>query len=202
MTDVERGMSKDILIIQGHPDASAPHFCHALADSYRQGAEARGHKVEQIELASLDFPWLASEQAWSHQPAPEAIVHAQQKIAAAEHVVMIYPLWLGTMPALVKAFLEQTLRPGFAFDQSAREGNGQRLLKGKSARVIITMGMPGFFYRWFFRAHGYWYLKRNILKFCGFAPVRHCFVGLVGSKADTGRRKWLDKVRQLGERAA
>lgn len=194
-------MSKAILIIQGHPDASAPHFCHALANSYRRGAEAKGHTVEQLELARLDFPWLSSEQAWSHEPAPEAIVQAQSRIAAADHIVMIYPLWLGTMPALVKAFLEQTLRPGFAFDQSAREGKGQRLLKGKSARVIITMGMPGFFYRWFFRAHGYWYLKRNILKFCGFAPVRHCFIGLVGSKADTGRKKWLEKVRQLGERA-
>lgn len=192
--------SKSVLVIQGHPDRSASHFCDALANAYRQGAEAAGHDLAELRLSELEFPLLSSEREWN-EPPPEAIARAQAMILKADHLVMIYPLWMGTMPALVKAFLEQTLRPGFAFDQAAREGHGQRLLKGKSARVIVTMGMPGFVYRWFFRAHGYRFLKRNILKFCGISPVRHCFIGMVSAKDDRGRKKWLEKVHQLGERA-
>jgi putative NADPH-quinone reductase len=191
---------RSILIIQGHPDREASHFCHALAEAYHAGAESAGLQVDELRLADLDFPCLRSEREWK-QPPPPVIAEAQARIRDADHLVLVYPLWMGTMPALVKAFLEQTLRPDFAFDEAAREGHGQRLLKGKSARVLVTMGMPGFLYRWFFGAHGYFYLKRNILQFCGIKPVRHSFIGLVAAKEDRGRQKWLAKVRAMGQRA-
>ncbi len=195
-------MPPNILIIQGHPDESASHFCHALADSYREGAESAGHSVSEVRIGTLDFPLLRNETEWSRGEAPEALLPAQELIRAADHLVFVYPVWLGTMPALMKGFLEQTFRPGFAFDEAARQGSGGvRPLKGKSARVIVSMGMPGPVYRWFYRAHGYRYFKRNILHFLGIRPVRHCFVGLAGSAKDTGRRRWLERVRQLGARA-
>lgn len=195
-------MSKRILVIQGHPDLEASHYCHGLAAAYRKGAEASGFAVEELSIAQLDFGLLASEMEWQKKGTQPDIAHAQERIRQADHLVLIFPLWLGTMPALVKGFLEQVLRPGFAFDEQAREGPGGGLLKGKSARVIITMGMPGFFYRWYFGAHGYRNLKRNILKFCGIKPVRHCFVGLTGSKKPEGRQKWLERIESLGRRAA
>ena len=43
---------------------------------------------------------------------------------------------------------------------------------GKSARIIVTMGMPGSLYRWYFRAHSLHSLQRNILDFIGFRRVR------------------------------
>ena len=54
-------MAKRILLIQGHPDASASHLCHALASSYIAGAEESGHAVRQIKVAELDFPLLRSQ---------------------------------------------------------------------------------------------------------------------------------------------
>jgi putative NADPH-quinone reductase len=85
--------------------------------------------------------------------------------------VIVYPLWLGTMPALLKGFLEQAFRPGFAFDTKPK-GLWNRRLKGGSARIVVTMGMPAFFYRVYYRAHSLKSLKRNILEFCGIDGSR------------------------------
>ncbi len=193
-------MSKQILIIQGHPDADDSHYCHGLAQAYREGAEEAGFSVEMLEVARLDFPVLRNEDEWQQSEVASDIISAQEKLQQADHLVILFPLWMGTMPALFKAFLEQVLRPGFAFENEARNSLGGKLLKGKSARVIITMGMPGFFYRWYFGAHGYRNLKRNILKFCGIRPIRHCFVGLAGAEKPGSRRKWLERVQALGRR--
>lgn len=193
-------MSRSILVIQGHPDGEAEHFGHALAAAYRRGAEAAGHSVEELRLARLDYPMLTSEAEWTNGQVPESLLPAQDKIRGADHLVFVFPLWLGTLPARVKAFLEQVLRPGFAFSADAREGIGERHLKGKSARVIITMGMPGPVYRWYFGAHGYRNLKRNILHFCGIRPVRHCFVGGVAGDNEPQRKRWLDRIEALGRK--
>ncbi len=193
-------MSRRILIIQGHPDREVSHFCHGLAVAYRKGAEGAGLAVEALAIAQMDIPLLSSEADWQADNAAPDVVAAQEAIRRADHLVLIFPLWMGTMPAAVKAFLEQVLRPGFAFDEQAREGPGGGLLKGKSARVIITMGMPGLFYRWYFGAHGYRNLKRNILKFCGIKPVKHCFVGLANAKRPEGRQRWLERIESLGSR--
>ena len=193
-------MSRRILIIQGHPDPAAGHFGQALVDAYRAGAEAAGHSVDEVHLADLDYPMLRSEKEWTQGEVPESLKPVQSQILSADHLVFVFPLWLGTLPARMKAFLEQVLRPGFAFGADAREGIGERHLKGKSARVIITMGMPGPVYRWFFAAHGYRNFKRNILQFCGIRPVRRCFVGGVAGPNDAGRRRWLARVEAIGRK--
>lgn len=194
-------MSRNILIINGHPDAREPHFGHALADAYAAAAEKAGHQVERIDVAALEFPWLHSQREWREGETPEAIKDSQRQFTAADHLVIVYPLWLGTMPAVLKAYFEQLLRPGFAFSQEKAGTIGRKLLARKSARIIVTMGMPGFFYRWFYRAHSLKSLERNILSFVGIKPVRHSVIGLVeGSGAR--RLKWLDRVRSLGARAA
>jgi putative NADPH-quinone reductase len=114
----------------------------------------------------------------------------------AEHVVLIYPLWLGDVPAYLKALLEQALRPGFAL--SEKPGMGGGLLKGRSARIIVTMGMPAFFYNLFFLAHSVKSLKRNILQFVGFGPVRTTLIGLVEGSTEA-REHHLAEVRELGQ---
>ena len=90
--------------------------------------------------------------------------------------MIVHPLWLGTMPALLKAFLEQAFRPGFAMGK-ADEGQGwSRKLAGKSARIVVTMGMPALLYRWYFGAHGLKSLEQSILAIVGIKPSRHTLV--------------------------
>ncbi len=57
-------------------------------------------------------------------------------------------------------------------------GMPKKLLAGKSACVVITMGMPAFIYRWYFGAHGLKNLKRNILGFCGVGPIKDTLIGM------------------------
>jgi putative NADPH-quinone reductase len=195
-------MSKRILLIQGHPDASQSHLCHALASSYAQGAEGAGHTVRHIKLANLDFPLLRSQQDWEKGTVPTSLTSAQHDIGWAEHLVFFFPLWLGDMPALLKGFLEQVARPGFAFTRE--EGGspwGKKGLTGRSARVVVTMGMPALVYRWYFRAHSVKSLERNILGFVGIAPVNETLIGLAGDMKAADAAKWLSKLNRLGARA-
>ena len=115
--------------------------------------------------------------------------------------MVIFPLWLGDMPAVLKAFFEQALRPGFAFTYRA-SGFPIQHLTGHSARIIVTMGMPALVYRWYFRAHGLKNLKRNVLRFVGFAPVRDTLVGRVGTRSRASIERMLAEVKRLGQRAA
>lgn len=193
-------MARRICIIQGHPDAESRHFGHAIAEAYAQSADRAGHEVRTIAVGELDFPVLCSREQWLDGAVPELIAEAQRTIAWAQHLVIVYPLWLGTMPALLKAFMEQVMRPGFALPPgAARPGAG--LLKGRSARVIVTMGMPAFVYRWFYGAHSLKVLKRNILHFVGISPVRSTLIGMVEGANPARREKWLSRIADLGRLA-
>lgn len=189
--------ARRIAIIQGHPDPAGKHLCHALADAYATGAREAGHALARIEVAALDFPWLRTKEAFETGPPPAALVPAQEAIGAAHHLVIVYPLWLGTMPALLKAFFEQVLRPGFAF----KGGGWGKGLAGRSARIVITMGMPALVYRWYFRAHGLKNLERNVLGFCGIGPMRASLYGMVESAGPARRRRWLDVMARHGAKA-
>jgi len=188
-----------IALIQGHPDPAGGHFCHALAGAYLEAARAAGHEVRTVEVARLDFPLLGSAAEWQSGAPPAAIGAAQQTIAWAQHLVFVFPLWLGDVPARLKGFLEQALRPGFAIGESEERRMGKKLLKGRSARLVVTMGMPAFFYRAWYRAHSVKSLARNVLGFCGVHPVSASLVGTVDSP--TARQRALAKVRALGKTA-
>jgi len=187
-----------IVLIQGHPDAVSRHLGHALEDAYAQGAEAAGHEVRRIPVAELDFPLLRSQQAWEEGALPASLVQAQTDIAWAQHLVLFFPLWLGDMPAVLKGFLEQVARPGFAFKADANNTFGKKGLTGRSARVVVTMGMPALIYRWYFRAHSVKNLERNILGFVGISPVNETLIGMVDKLDDVGVKKWTDKLHKLG----
>lgn len=193
-------MAKRVVILQGHPDSGTTHFGHAIASAYAKGATAAGHVVDIVQIAQLEFPFLRNQQEWQSGALPESLQEAQNAIAGADHLVIVYPLWLGDMPAILKAFLEQVFRPGFAFPKEGIRPGGGKPLQGKSARVIVTMGMPGFFYRWFYRSHSLKNLERNILRFVGFKPVRSTVLGNIEGSADV-REKKLQTVRALGEHA-
>lgn len=186
---------KRITIINGHPSADRDHYCHALAAAYRKGAE-EGHEVRQITISELDFTFVRDPEIWSAQEPEPDIANAQKAIAWADHLVLVYPLWLGDVPSLLKAFLEQVMRPGFAVEIKAN-AKWRKLLGGKSARIIVTMGMPAPIYRVFFRSHSVKSLKRNILHFVGIKPVRTTIIGRVDG-FDGYRKRWLKRIERLG----
>lgn len=191
-------MGKRIVIVQGHPDAGEGRFCHALGWSYEAGAIEGGHQVRTIDVARLDFPLIRTRREFEEGVVPDDIFAAQEDIRWANHLVICYPLWLGTLPALLKGFFEQTFRYGYALDTGKRGGTVRKLLKGRSARIIVTMGMPAAIYRYYFRAHGLKSLESGILAISGITPVRSTLIGSVEKPDPRYRAKWLETVRELG----
>lgn len=188
-----------IVVIQGHPE-TRPGLLRALADSYIEGARDAGHEVEVIDVTRLDFPLLRDKASWS-TAADGDVARAQAAVAAAQHVAVFFPLWLGTLPALLKAFFEQILQPGFAVGEGSGLNPFTPLLKGRSARLVVTMGMPAAVFRWIYLAHGVKSFERNALNFVGIRPVRTTLIGSVDSMDDAGRARWHAQMRGLGRAA-
>ncbi|WP_029151723.1 NAD(P)H-dependent oxidoreductase [Methylovulum miyakonense] len=190
--------TKHIALIQGHPDPAGNRFCHALAAAYIKGAQAAGHNVQLIDIAHIQFPILRTYADFYEGVAPESLQQARQTIQSAQHLVVIYPLWLGSMPAYLKAFIEQVFRPGFAIDKGTDGLRWKKLLAGKTAHIVVTMGMPAIIFRWYYLAHSLKSLERNILQFCGIKPTQETLIGRVDSMDDSKRKQWLAKMELLG----
>ncbi len=191
-------MAKRILILNGHPDPSAESFCAALCDAYAAGATAAGHTVRQLDLDAAAAPVLTVAAAFAEPPA-EDVQAVQAAMVEAEHLVIVFPLWLGGVPARLKALLEQVYRGGFGFEAGPRGMNGK--LKGRSARLVVTMGMPGAFFRVVFGGHGVKALARGVLWLSGYRPIRTSIVGGVEMIGPKARAAWLARMRTLGAKA-
>ncbi|MDX2156193.1 MAG: NAD(P)H-dependent oxidoreductase [Hyphomicrobiaceae bacterium] len=183
-----------IAIVVGH--ARRDTFCEALAQAYADGARAAGHTVELFVTSRMSFDPILHDGFEKLQPLEPDLAAAHSAIMQADHLVLIFPLWLGTLPAIFKGFLERVLQPDLI--QPSREGRFVPILEGKSARVIMTMGMPGLVYRWWYGAHALKMLKRNILEFVGVSPVRSTVLGMIGTVKADQRQAWLQEVGELG----
>ena len=199
-------MPRRVAIIQGHPDPAGHHLLHALADAYADAALAAGHEVRRTEVAELEFPLLRTQADFETGAVPAALARPQDDMRWAQHWVFVFPLWHGTMPALMKGFLEHIFRPGFAMDYGKDAAGGRdashfpkRLLAGRSARIVVTMGMPVFFYRWYFGAYGIRSFERSMLSFAGIQPIRESLYGLAFAD-DKKRARWIEQMRQHGGR--
>jgi putative NADPH-quinone reductase len=190
-----------ILVLQGHPDPGGAHLGHALADTYAEAARVAGHDLRRVALAGLDVPLLRSADEWHHAALPASLQPAQDAIGWCQHLAIFFPLWMGEMPALLKAFLEQVLRPGFAVDPAAGSPRAQKALAGRSARIVVTMGMPSLAYRVVYRAHSVKALERNILGMCGIAPIRETLIGSVETADAASRARWFRAMQRLGAAA-
>ncbi|HVN43300.1 MAG TPA: NAD(P)H-dependent oxidoreductase [Steroidobacteraceae bacterium] len=192
---------KRILIIDGHPDAEGQHFVHELAEFYRTGAKEGGHDVRMIKVGGLRFPLIKNSRSYLKSKVPESIAASQKSILWAEHVVMFYPLWLGTLPAKLKGFLEQVLRPGFAFAERGPGQHPRRLLKGRSARLVVTRGMPGLFDEVDRSPNSIRNVADEVLGLCGVKPVRIMVYEGAESMTDAERDKAHYDMRSLGANA-
>ena len=187
----------NVLIIAGHPRKES--FSFALADAFREGAQHAYMNVKQLTLTDMCFnPNVVTVSPRNQLAEDDDIHHAQELIAWADHLVFVYPTWWGTMPALLKGFLDRVLTPGFAFEE-IEGGNGwEKLLTGKSAQLITTMDTPSWVYRWIYKNPGYHAMGQATLQFCGISPVRSLSFGPVKDSTPEQRNRWLHKTRQAG----
>lgn len=186
----------NVLIIAGHPRKDS--FSHALADAYREGALQAGTHVKQLVLANMSFNLNVVTESPQLQQAEESVKQAQEYIAWADHLVFVYPTWWGTMPALLKGFLDRVFTPGFSFAEREGGYGWVQLLKGKTGQLITTMDTPLWVYRWILKAPGHRALGEATLKFCGVSPVRTLSFSPVKDSNPKQRESWLEQARQAG----
>jgi putative NADPH-quinone reductase len=191
-------MKKNILIINGHPDKDS--FCNALANQYKKGAENAHADCKLINLTELDFSPVLKYKYRKRTDLEPDLVNAQKLISDANHLVFVYPNWWGTYPALLKGFLDRILLPGFAFEYQERSPFPKKLLNGKTARLIVTMDTPNWYYSLVYRKPGHNSMRKSVLHFCGVKPVRISTLGPMKSSSDKKREHWLKKVEELGKR--
>lgn len=182
--------ARRIWVVDGHPLAGS--LGSALASSYSAGARQAGHEVRETHLRDLNFTISPAE-----GPLEPDLAVAQDSLQWCDHVVVVYPNWWGTYPALFKAFLDRMLLPGFAFEMQDRGWKG--LLGGRSAQIITTMDTPFWVYRWILGAPGIRAMGRATFGFCGIKPVHVKLLGPVHDSTPSQRTRWLEQVFQMGQ---
>ncbi|MFY0690232.1 MAG: NAD(P)H-dependent oxidoreductase [Cyclobacteriaceae bacterium] len=189
---------KKTLIIQGHPDKES--YNQALAKAYYKGAVEAGAEVKEINISELDFnPNLQYGYRKRTELEPD-LLDAQEKIKWADHIVLIHPVWWGSVPALLKGFFDRILLPGFAFQKRENSLWWDKLLKGKSARIIATMDQPGWYYRLIYNRPSMNAIKKLTFQFIGVTKVKSTSIGPIKNSTDQFRAKWLDRTKKMGMR--
>lgn len=193
-------MAHRILIIDGHPDPDRARLCHALADAYADGARSMGKEVRLISVADVDFELLRTAAQFASPPDHAAVLRARADLMWCDHLVLVFPLWLGDAPALLRGFLEHVARASFV---AAGDGTGlQQKLKGRSARLIITMGMPSLIYRMVFHAHGLKAIMQGVLNMGGIRPIKATLFGAIEATPRQQQKRRIDAVEELGRAGA
>lgn len=189
-----------ILVINGNPKHTS--LCHGLTESYVEGAKESGLEVSVVHLAALDFQPISREGYGNIQELEPDLVDLQGKIRNASHLVFVYPVWWGSVPALLKGTIDRVFLPNFAFKYQKGSPFPKQLLKGKTARLIVTMDTPPWYYKLVYVAPSHKMMKRTVLKFCGVKPVKLTEFGpVIGSREKT-RAKWLNEAKRLGTKGA
>ncbi|MBK8802582.1 MAG: NAD(P)H-dependent oxidoreductase [Fibrobacteres bacterium] len=187
-----------ILILDGHPDPQS--LCRSLGAAYERGASASGAQVRRRVLADLSFDPILRFGYRQRTDLEPDLLQCQEDLRWAQHVVVVHPVWWSGLPALLKGFIDRVFLPGFAF-QYRQSGLGwDKLLSGKTGRVIYTQDGPNWYYRWVVGRPSLKALKKGTLEFCGISPVRVSAIGLVRRSTPEARTDLLRKLEELGRR--
>ncbi len=190
-------MSKQILVILGNPDTHS--FSAQIADTYCEAAREAGYGVSRVNVSELQFDPILRKGYKEIQPLEPDLLALQEKWHEADHVVIIYPNWWCTMPAVIKGMFDRMFLPGFAFNFDKKTKKLIQRLKGKTARVIVIAGTHSPFMTWLKYGDYTNEIQHAILGFAGMKTKVTTF-GPSDHVSDAVRAKWIEKVRKLGER--
>ena len=187
---------KKILIINGHPDAES--YCFAIYNAYKKGVLKSDAELKEIIVRDLKFnPNLEFGYRKRTELEPD-LLEVQEKIKWTNHIVWIYPVWWGSYPAILKGFIDRVFLPGFAFQKRENSVWWNKFLTNKSARIISTLDQPAWYYKWINKHPSHTSIKKLTCDFVGIKPVRFTTIGSLRLSKISYRKKWLDKVEQLG----
>ncbi len=194
-----------IAVIIGHPFADS--LSHALADSYAAAARSATAEVRVIDLAdpatagATGHPHARTEVRTTGMGDPAldpAAAQAIETIDWADHLVFVYPEWWGSAPAVLKAFIDRVFLSGFAFRYRGDGRGWEKLLTGRTARILHTMDSPRWWNRWIYRDSSLWWLRRATLWYTGVRTVGTSIFTPVRGSSAAARERWIAKAAAFG----
>jgi len=189
-------LAKKILIINGHPNKESFNF--GLAQAYKNGSQKSGAEIKEIVIRDLQFnPNLQFGYQKISELEPD-LIEAQDKIKWANHLVWIHPVWWGGLPAITKGFIGRVSLPDFAFKYRNDSVWWDKLLIGKTARIITTLDTPSIYYWLAFGRPSVNQLKKSTIEFCGIKPVKVTYIGPIKNSTEAFRNKSLQEIELLG----
>lgn len=181
-----------IYLILGHPDRNS--FNGRIADAYEQRARQTGHEIRRHDLGALSYdPVLRHGYREIQQLEPD-LVRAMENVLWCDKLVIVYPMWWGSMPALLKGFFDRLFLPGFAFHYHEKDPWWDKLLKGRQAHVITTSDAPVPWIWLEYHNADRHTIDNAILKFCGFKPITFSRIGRMKYLNDQQREERLEKI--------
>lgn len=188
---------KNIVVLCGHPDAES--FSGTVADHYQAGAEDAGHVVSRVNIGDLHFDPILHKGYKEIQALEPDLIALQNKFREANHIVIIYPNWWCTMPAILKGLFDRFWLPGFAFNFNKETKKIEKHLNGRTGRVIILSGSHSPFMTWWQFGDYTNEIQYGILEFAGIRTEVSSY-GPCEKVDDTVRVKWLKEVENLGKK--
>lgn len=189
---------KKILIINGHPDKESFNF--GISNAYKKGAKESGAEVKEIIIRELNFnPNLEFGYRKRMELEPD-LIDAQEKIKWSEHIVIVYPVWWGGFPAMMKGFFDRAFLAPFSYKKRENSVWWDKMLTGRSARVICTLDQPGWTYWLMFGRPSHNAIKKSILNFTGINPVKITSIGPLKDSKKEWRNEWISKVEKMGRK--
>lgn len=192
--------SRKIFLLLGHPDKVG--MCGALADAYEQGAKEAGHELRRMNIGDMQFDPILHKGYRARQDLEPDLDAFQKNVMWADHFVIVHPVWWVGMPAILKGLFDRAWLPGSAFryiktKAGARTIFWHRLMRGRSARIIMTSGTNPWLVR-FLPGNVHAQLKWGILWFAGFKVYGTKWFGPAEGTPESTKQKWLRKIHDLG----
>lgn len=191
----------NVLIIKAHP--STKGFTHRIASSYEEGVKESGKTVRILDLYSPENrqDYFSFEDIRNVSPDPKRTI-MQSHISWAQELVIIYPLWWFSMPAVLKNFFDVNFNAGYAYKYKAfpiLKGIPVGMLKGRTARVFVTCDGPKSLYKLIFTPFKI-SMKYFTLQFCGIKVRSFIIFDRMRWRNEKKREAWLSMVRKIAKK--
>ena len=145
----------NVLYVYAHPEAKSLNS--QLMQSAFDALAGGGHEVMQSDLHAMSFTAVhgridfetvgdadvfrygAEQQHATRKNGFAADIQAEiDKLYACDMLILQFPLWWFSVPAILKGWFDRVFAAGVVYDGDNRYGNGR--LKGRRAMCVITMG--------------------------------------------------------------
>ena len=189
-----------VLAVLSHPVRESS--CGQIFDAFIAGARDAGHEVRIADLHLEGFqPVFVPEDyaQFDGTPMPEDVRREQARVEWSDGLVLVFPIWWWSMPAMLKGYIDRVFSYGWAWADADEPGASP--LGKRKALLIATAGSPKRVYD----KYGYGEAMRiqtevGILDYWGLSGYRtHILYGVGRNYDDGGPNEGADMGRFLAE---